>query len=173
MQTEHLYLIALGSNRRHSQIGSPSQILSHAIAALEMDDISVFSQSRQISSKPIGPSSRLFANAAAIISTILPPDQLLIRLQQIEAHFGRRNRGQIWGERVLDLDIIFWSGGIWSSANPSLAIPHPAAKNRHFVLHPAAEIAADWCDPVSGSSIAQLLYRFNHSKRVDPRVNQH
>ncbi len=173
MQTEHLYLIALGSNRRHSQIGSPAKILAQAIAALEMDDISVFSQSRQISSKPIGPSLRLFANSVAIISTILAPDRLLDRLQQIEAHFGRRNQGQSWRDRVLDLDIIFWSGGIWSSEKPSLAIPHPAAKNRHFVLHPAAEIAADWRDPVSGLSIAQLLYRFNHSKRVDPRVNQH
>ena len=173
MSNEHFYLIALGSNKRHALLGHPAKILEHAIAALEMDDVSVFSHSPIIASRPQGPSQRNFANSAVLISAALMPDELLRRLQQIEAHFGKRARGQRWRERVLDLDIILWSGGIWSSNDPALAIPHPAFQNRHFVLQPASQIASDWRDPVTGRTISQLLYRINRSKRVDPNGNQH
>ncbi len=173
MSSEQLYLIALGSNRRHAALGPPAKIIEHAITALEMQDISVFAVAPSITSRPIGPSQRNFANGAALISSSLNPDQLLGRLKQIELHFGRRIRGQNWRERVLDLDIILWVGGIWVSGNPALVIPHPQWKNRHFVLQPAAQIAPNWRDPISGFSIVQLLNRFNHSKRVDRRVNRH
>lgn len=173
MSVNHFYLIALGSNKRHVLLGSPAHVLEHAIAALEMADVNVFSHSRIIGSRPIGPSKRLFANAAVLISSALMPNELLARLQQIETHFGKRARGQRWGDRVLDLDIILWSGGMWTNDNPALAIPHSAFQNRHFVLQPASQIASDWRDPVTGKSISQLLYRINRSKRVDPRVNQH
>ncbi len=173
MSSENLYLIALGSNRRHAAIGSPAKIIEHAVAALEMPGISVFAQSPSIASRPVGPSQRNFANAAVIIASSLGPDQVLRHLKQIETHFGRCLRGQPWRDRVLDLDIILWSGGIWSSDKPALAIPHESWKNRHFVLYPAAQIAPDWRDPISGLSVAQLLNRFNRSKRVDQYGKQH
>jgi 2-amino-4-hydroxy-6-hydroxymethyldihydropteridine diphosphokinase len=169
----YLYLIGLGSNQRHPLIGKPSHIIGHAIAALEMDDIDVFSQSATFSSAPVGPSLRRYANAAAIISTTLGPPALLRRLHEIEAHFGRNRRGQAWRERVLDLDIILWSGGIWADTVPDLAIPHPAMRTRHFVLTPAAMIAPDWRDPVTGLTIRQLQSRFNRPKRLDPATSHH
>jgi 2-amino-4-hydroxy-6-hydroxymethyldihydropteridine diphosphokinase len=173
MLSENLYLIALGSNRRHAELGSPTKIIEHAVAALEMPDISVFAESSAITSRPIGPSQRNFANAAVIIASSLAPVQLLGRLKQIETHFGRCLRGQPWRDRVLDLDIILWSGGIWSSDKPPLAIPHESWKNRHFVLQPASQIAANWRDPISGLSVGQLLNRYNRSKRVDQYGKQH
>jgi 2-amino-4-hydroxy-6-hydroxymethyldihydropteridine diphosphokinase len=130
-----------------------------------MDDIDVFAQSAIIDSAPLGPSRRRFANAAAIISAELSPPTLLRRLHDIERHFGRVRRGQAWQARTLDLDILLWSGGMW--ADGDLAIPHPALRSRNFVLTPAAMIAPDWRDPVTGLTIRQLQSRFNRPKPLD------
>jgi 2-amino-4-hydroxy-6-hydroxymethyldihydropteridine diphosphokinase len=132
-----------------------------------MADIDVFAQSRIISSAPIGPSQRIYANAAAVLASPLSPASLLTRLHEIEAHFGRERRGRRWQARVLDLDIILWSGGIWASDAPTLSIPHLAMRSRSFVLTPAAMIAPDWRDPVSGLTIRQLQSRFSRPKPLD------
>jgi 2-amino-4-hydroxy-6-hydroxymethyldihydropteridine diphosphokinase len=157
----------LGSNQRHPQFGAPAQILSHAVDALEMPDVDVFAASAIIASKPIGPSKRQFANSAVIVGSSLMPDTLLSRLQSVEDHFGRERRGQKWRARVLDIDIILWSGGMWADDKPALAIPHPFMRNRSFVLTTAAMIAANWIDPVTGLTIAQLQKRFTRPKPLD------
>lgn len=115
----------------------------------------------------MGPSSRRFANAAAVVSTQLSPPDLLGRLLEVESHFGRARTGQSWRARVLDLDILLWSGGIWADSSPALSIPHPGLRLRGFVLTPAAMIAADWRDPVTGLTIRQLQSRFNRPKALD------
>jgi 2-amino-4-hydroxy-6-hydroxymethyldihydropteridine diphosphokinase len=110
---------------------------------------------------PLGPSRRRFANAAALIASDLDPPALLARLQALERAFGRR-RGQRWGARVLDLDIILWSGGAW--AGPGLTLPHPAFRNRRFVLDPLLAIAPDWRDPLSGLGVRHLHARLTRSR---------
>jgi 2-amino-4-hydroxy-6-hydroxymethyldihydropteridine diphosphokinase len=162
-----LYLIALGSNQRHPLAGRPEQVIQQAIAALEMPDIDIFAVSPIITSTPIGPSQRRYANAAAILSSPLTPPALLQQLHAVEAHFGRERRGQRWRARVLDLDIILWSGGIWVSGNPALGIPHPAFRGRDFVLNPAKAIAPDWRDPISSRSVRQLFHMLKRPKPLD------
>ncbi|GAA0634192.1 hypothetical protein GCM10009424_04970 [Sphingomonas ursincola] len=152
------YLIALGSNRRHHRIGAPRQVLGAALLALASEGADVLGIAPVIETPPIGPSQRRYANGAAIIATPLMPDALLALLKRIEARFGRR-RGQRWSARTLDLDIILWSGGSWYSPSPPLVVPHPAFRTRDFVLRPAATIAANWRDPLTGLSIAQLCHR--------------
>ena len=110
-----------------------------------------------IVSAPLGPSRRRYANAAVILRSKRDPDALLARLQAIEQLFGRRRGGQRWGARVLDLDIIFWQGGAWSS--PGLTVPHASFRSRSFVLTPAARIAPRWRDPLTGLSLRQLHAR--------------
>ncbi len=168
---QHLYLIGLGSNQRHTLIGSPAKIIEQALVALEMPEIDVFARSANIGSRPIGPSARRYANAAAVIATSLNPDELLQQLQMIEQHFGRLRRGQNWRARTLDLDILLWSGGIWCSDSPPLAIPHPHMHLRNFVLEPAASIAGNWRDPVSGKSIKHLVKQLNRAKPLDPLLS--
>ena len=167
-KSEHLYLVALGSNQRHHLLGSPAKILAAAFEAMEMPDINVFATSRTISSKPIGPSQREYANAAALIVSPLDPPTMLERLKSLEIHFGRRNSGQKWRSRVLDLDVILWSGGAWMSFGGLLQIPHREMQYRRFVLQPANEIAANWRDPISGLQIKQLFHRINRANRLDP-----
>ncbi|MEO0441668.1 MAG: 2-amino-4-hydroxy-6-hydroxymethyldihydropteridine diphosphokinase, partial [Pseudomonadota bacterium] len=88
----------------------------------------------------------------------LNPPELLELLKATEAAFGAR-RGQDWSRRVLDLDIILWDGGTWSSDVPALTIPHPLMRERSFVLGPAEEIAPRWRDPVSGLRVTHLRHR--------------
>lgn len=162
----HIYAIALGSNRLHHRIGSPLRILDAALQALDAEPLHVIAAAKPISTRPIGPSLRLYANSAALVQTQLDPAELLVYLKTIERAFGIR-RGRRWSSRVLDLDIILWSGGIWTS--PDLAIPHMAFRDRPFVLHPLAQIAAEWRDPMTGLSVRQLAYRQRSPKPVDRR----
>ena len=145
------YAIALGSNRR-SRHGSPAATLRAALAAIG----GVRAVSKIRTTPALGPAGRSFANAAAIVESRLDPDALLAELKAIERAFGRRP-GRRWGPRVLDLDIILWSGGAWGGPGP--IVPHPAFRARAFVLQPLAEIAPAWRDPISGATMRQLLAR--------------
>ena len=151
------YLVALGSNVLHARLGRPSQVVRAALGELGATGIAVEIVSHIVTSAPLGPSNRRYANAAAVASTGLTPPDLLDTLKDIEAAFGRRPQGQRWRSRVLDLDIVLWSGGCWS--DPSLTIPHPAFRTRAFVLAPASEVAPTWCDPITGLTIRQLATR--------------
>jgi 2-amino-4-hydroxy-6-hydroxymethyldihydropteridine diphosphokinase len=145
-----LYAIALGSNRCHGRYGTPRRVVEQALLALELP---IIARSRIIETAPIGPSLRRYANAAALVESDLDPDELLHHLKGVEREFGRRS-GQRWAARVLDLDIILWSEGMWSGAG--LTIPHPSFHSRSFVLGPLCEIAGQWRDPVSHRSLHHL-----------------
>lgn len=151
------YAIALGSNRRGRQ-GSPEQVVRAALAALDPVATSAI-----LSTPALGPSSRRFANAVAIIDSGLSPDALLDRLKRIERDFGRRP-GQRWGARVIDLDIVLWSGGSWAAAG--LVVPHAAFRVRDFVLRPLAAVTPEWRDPVTGYSVRQLYARLTRRRPV-------
>ena len=154
------YAVALGSNRR-SRYGSPAETLRAAADAIDAQRLS-----RIRSTPALGPAGRGFANAAAILSTGLSPPELLAQLKQVEADFGRR-AGRRWGPRVLDLDIILWSGGPWQQ--PGLLVPHPEFRARRFVLEPLAELVPGWRDPLTGATVGQLLLRLRSGRPVDRR----
>jgi len=80
------------------------------------------------------------------VESPLDPPAMLAALKAIERKFGRRP-GRRWGERVLDLDIVAWSGGRFASRG--LTIPHPRLADRDFVLGPLAAVAPSW--PISGA----------------------
>jgi len=132
-------------------------VLAAALAAIAGAGIAVEAASPFVDSAPMGPSRRRYANAAAAIATSLGPEDLLVLLQRIEGAFGRRRSGRRWRARVLDLDIVLWSGGPYVS--DGLTVPHPAFRERRFVLGPATQVARGWRDPVSGLTISQLKAR--------------
>ena len=150
------YALALGSNRRSGH-GSP---VATVRAALRLLDAHAASAIRL--TPALGPAGRSFANAAAIVSTDFDPPALLEHVKEIERAFGRR-AGRKWGPRVLDIDIILWSGGAW--AGGGLVVPHPEMRRRRFVLEPLAELAPGWRDPITGASVRQLLHRLGKARR--------
>ncbi len=152
------YAIALGSNRR-SRHGSPADTLRAAADALGPRALS-----RIRPTPAVGPAGRAFANAALVLESSLDPLRLLAELKALERQFGRRP-GRRWGPRVLDLDVILWSEGAW--AGSGLTVPHPAFRDRRFVLEPLAELAPDWRDPVTGLTVRQLLTRARAATPVD------
>lgn len=125
----------------------------------------VLARAPVVATPPLGPARRRFANAALVLESELSPPALLVALKRVEREYGRRG-GQRWGDRVLDCDIILWSGGRWRS--PGLVVPHPAFRERRFVLGPAQHVARGWRDPVSGLTIAQLHARLTR-RRPLPR----
>lgn len=158
------YLVALGSNQRHRQFGRPRDVLHSALGMIALTRCDIEAVSSFITSRPVGPSQRDYVNGAAIVTSALTPHAMLAMLQGVEMLHDRQRRGARWRARTLDLDIILWSEGCISDAQ--LTIPHPHFRSRDFVLGPAAQIAPDWRDPVTGLSVRQLYARLTKKRIV-------
>ena len=150
-QATHLYALGIGSNRRHGRYGRPADVVAAAIAALD-GQFELFDASPIILNPAEGGAGRDFANASAIVRSPIDPRAMLAQLKSIERQFGRRP-GRRWACRVLDLDILAWSGGRFRSR--TLAIPHPLLAQRAFALLPLAAIAPSW--RIEGPSTARHL----------------
>lgn len=155
------YAIGLGGNRR-GRAGAPERVVAQALAALRPRKAS-----RIVRSAPLGPSTRRFANAVALVDSDDPPPRMLARLKAMERAAGRR-RGRRWGMRVIDLDLLLWSGGAWTG--PGLIVPHPSFRERDFVLEPLAMLVPGWRDPVGGRTVRQLLATLRRPRPVDRRA---
>lgn len=95
-----------------------------------------------------------FLNTAIAVNTVKPPLSLLDFLKGVEKAVGRVG-GEGGGPRALDIDIIFY--GAQTVNEPGLAIPHPRALGRRFVLAPVADIAPDFIHPAVGKAVSELL----------------
>jgi len=102
------------------------------------------------------PSDPAYVNAVARIETLMPADQLLSVLQAIEASFGRRRTTRN-APRTLDLDLIAHGDLVTGDEGDRLILPHPRLADRAFVLRPLADIAPNWCHPINGASVVDLL----------------
>ena len=81
-----------------------------------------------------------YVNAVALVTTRLAPEILLGMLHAIEDENGRV-RGERWGDRTLDLDLIAY--GDVMSDDPRIQLPHPRAAERLFVLEPWLDLDPD------------------------------
>ena len=99
------------------------------------------------------PNAPAYLNAVAIVETEHAPRELLAALRGLEAAFGRK-RGAPNAPRTLDLDLVAFGRQV--IAEPGLAVPHPRAHERRFVMGPLAEIAPDWTHPTRGQTAADL-----------------
>ena len=126
-------------------------MVAAALATLD-ESFELFDASPILLNPAVGGAGRDFANAAALITSDLAPCDLLTQLKAIEREFGRRP-GRRWATRVLDLDILLWTGG--TVATRTLQIPHPRLATRTFALLPLNAIAPNW--PVANGRTVRHL----------------
>lgn len=133
--------LSLGAN-----IGDPPAQLAEAIRLLDAHpNIRVIKQSSVIATKPWGKTDQPdFANMAAEVETDLEPIDLLHVALDTEREMGRV-RHEVWGPRLIDVDIIAYERIVMQTGR--LTLPHPHAHARDFVLVPLREISpetAEW-----------------------------
>lgn len=123
-----------------SSMGDKKNYLDTAIKKLNQTrGITVEKVSDYISTEPYGGvAENLFLNCAVRISTVLTPHVLLDEIHRIESECGRV-RGERWGDRTLDIDIIFF--GDKRVNDETLCIPHRDYMNRDFVKIPLKQLA--------------------------------
>lgn len=146
----HKAYVALGSN-----LGNCNAYLDSAIKAFESDDnIKNVRESNRIESEPYGGvATEKFVNSVVEFDTLYTPQQLLKKLNEIEKE-NNRTREIHWGNRTLDLDIIFYDDLILQDDN--LCIPHPDMQNRSFVLKPLCELCKNKLHPILKKRVFEL-----------------
>jgi 2-amino-4-hydroxy-6-hydroxymethyldihydropteridine diphosphokinase len=127
-----LAVIALGSN-----LGDREAYIRSA-----MKDVAALGRLRVVSTlyetPAVGPPQPDYLNAVLLLETGLAPASLMKALLSVEATLGRV-RGERWGPRCIDLDLVAMDELVVDT--PELTLPHPEAHRRAFVLAPLAEIA--------------------------------
>ena len=146
----HNVCLATGSN-----LGNRPKFIKDAIEAIDLDEkCKVIKSSELVRSRSYGNVEQgEFFNGALLIRTLCSPEELLVRLHEIEDASGRQ-RVKHWGPRTLDLDIIFYDDMILDT--DTLQIPHIDMHNRDFVLEPLSQIVPYKIHPVFGKSVIQL-----------------
>ncbi|EPQ29345.1 uncharacterized protein PFL1_03100 [Pseudozyma flocculosa PF-1] len=161
----HIAAIALGSN-----VGDRAANLERAVQALgEAEGCVVVDTSFLYETAPMYVTDQpRFLNGACRIATTLSPHKLLRLTQSIETKLGRDKTGvPDKGPRSVDLDILLYDT-LELDDGPKLVIPHPAIKEREFVLEPLKDILPEFEHPKHSRTIAQLLTMLQKSPDYEP-----
>lgn len=144
--------ISLGSN-----LENPTAQVTRAFASLASSEvIKNFRPSSLYRSVAVGPQQPDFINAVAGFHTTCCAYHLLDFVQSIENQH-KRIRGQHWGPRTLDIDILLY--GEQRINSERLVVPHTFIKERNFVIIPLLEIEPSLTlpDGVSVKALAKTL----------------
>ncbi len=158
--------VALGANLP-SRFGEPVQTLTRALKDMTDHGIHVMARSRLWGTTPVPPDPAQpdFINAVVAVQTSLSPEDLMGVLLSIEKKCGRV-RSVPNAARLLDLDLIAYHD--LQMITPLVTLPHPRLSDRAFVLKPLADIAPDWCHPVTGESLSVLISRLPPEQMAVP-----
>lgn len=152
-------LLILGTN-----LGDKKENLQTALRYLMEKAGKVHSVSSIYETAPWGKhSEHTYYNQALALETTLSPLHLLELIQHIEMQLGRV-RQEKWGDRTLDIDILYYDDLILDEDR--LKIPHPELPNRKFVLVPLSEIAPFYPHPILHKSVMELLQQTNDTGEV-------
>lgn len=144
--------LALGSNE-----GDRNAYLDLAIKMLgEDDNIKDIKESERLYTEAYGGvATGEFVNSCVRLKTIYTPHELLSKIGEIEKA-GDRVRTVHWGDRTLDVDIIFFGDQV--IGDDDLAVPHPDMQNREFVLKPLFELCPNKVHPLFKKRVSELYF---------------
>jgi 2-amino-4-hydroxy-6-hydroxymethyldihydropteridine diphosphokinase len=146
----HGIFLGLGSN-----LGDRHAYLSEALRLLQKEGLLLVRSSSIYETQPVELLEQPdFLNMTCEVDTDLEAEELLDLCLAVEEEMGRK-RSQPKGPRIVDIDILFYNQKVLRTDRISL--PHPALPARKFVLIPIVEIAPEFIDPVSGSTMRELL----------------
>jgi 2-amino-4-hydroxy-6-hydroxymethyldihydropteridine diphosphokinase len=130
--------IALGSN-----IGARERYLANARSLIKaLPGSRLLAESVVEETAPLGAVSQCnYLNQMVAVETSLTPEGLLDHLLRIERLLGRE-RGEKWGPRTIDLDIVRFGNHTIDSER--LTLPHPQLPNRDFWQRELIELRGDW-----------------------------
>lgn len=142
--------LSLGSNL------APQRNLASAVRALR-ERFGALRVSPFYRTTAIGFDGPDFINAAVVLDSDLGVHELNDWLHALEDAHGRDRSGPRFGDRPLDIDIVFFDELVTDGPG-NLRLPRPELKHA-FVLKPLADIAPDFIDPLSGKTLAELWAR--------------
>ncbi len=147
----HTAYIGLGTN-----LGDRIENLRQGVKLLDAEkEIVLLNISAVYETDPVGgPVQGPYLNACAEINTALPPEELLTRMLAIEDKLGRV-RGERWGPRLIDLDLLVYEERIIETE--FLQLPHPRMEERDFVIVPLNDIAPGLIFPGLEKSVKEIL----------------
>ena len=149
IMTKGIFLL-LGSN-----LGDKESNLNTAKSLIEQYAGKIISKSSLYRTTAWGKEDQPeFYNQVIEIVGELTPEELIEQLLYIENKMGRQ-RKEKWGERLIDLDILYYHETIIGKTN--LKIPHPGIPERRFTLVPLEEIAPNFKHPLLKKTNSQLL----------------
>lgn len=158
--TNGIYLLS-GSN-----LGDRMAKLARALELIEQEVGSIKAQSQLYQTAAWGIKEQpAFLNQVMEIASDLSPEALLSKLLAIEKKMGREREVK-WGERLIDLDILYYGDQLVDNAD--LKIPHPYIPERRFTLVPLCELAPLLPHPISGKTQLQLLEECPDKLEVKP-----
>jgi len=142
--------VGLGGN-----LGPREETLRRAVECLRASDsVDVLAVSELRETEPVGVVDQPpFLNGAVELETSLSPRELLDLLLEIERSLGRV-RGERWGPRLVDLDLLVYGAEIVDE--PGLHVPHPRLHDRRFALEPLADLDPELEIPGHGRVFALL-----------------
>ncbi|GAA0880554.1 2-amino-4-hydroxy-6-hydroxymethyldihydropteridine diphosphokinase [Algoriphagus jejuensis] len=147
MQTE--VVLSLGGNK-----GDREMLLSKAIEAIKIHFQLVRVSEVYETSAWGGVAKGNFLNQVVVVLTEKQPEEVLGIIQGIESQLGRK-RDEHWGDRTMDIDILYF--GERKINTSLLQIPHPYIAQREFVLVPLAAILPQKVNPVTGKNSLEML----------------
>ena len=153
MQTSETVFIGLGSN-----LGDSINLLQQSWQALgQCQGIILEALSLPYLSAPVAMASTFwFTNAVGQLQASRSAGEVLDILLETEKQLGRTRDGKKQGyqDRKIDLDLLYYGETVIDT--PRLTVPHPHRSERLFVLAPLADIAPDFVDPETGSTVLEM-----------------
>ena len=128
--------IGMGSN-----LGDRNANISKAMKLIDLiKGLKLNRHSSIYETEPVdGPLQERYLNGVLETESLIPPGELLKKLQRIERELGRRRKIKN-GPRTIDLDILLFGKRKINAKN--LKIPHPRMHRREFVLRGLRELGA-------------------------------